>query len=651
MDNNSFDKLIGRIIDKRYKIENVVGVGGMAYVLKARDLTTDTVVAIKMLSDEYRDDERAVKRFINESKTVSLLSHPGIVRILDIVITDERKYTVMEYIDGITLKEYIDNIGVLPWKEAVYYATQVLDALAHAHEKQVIHRDVKPQNVMLMSDGTVKLIDFGIAKQPGSESLTVTDKAIGTVNYISPEQASGGAVDFRTDIYSTGVMLYEMVTGKLPFVADSPVAVAMMQVQSDPESPRAVNPQIPVGLEQIILKAMNKNPDDRFSGAAAMKKALEYFSKNPTVIFASTGAETDEKMLKKKKKKEKKKSRSMFPIIAGLAASFFLVAGIVAALFILPLFRGAGEGDTAMEKFESGIGTAVDRFLGVDGNASRETVKVPSFVGEEYGDALIERMNKEGYAVVEVKSVRNDRFGPGVVTAQEPEAGVERFKPEEGKLLAVTLSVNLGEKDAAMPDCTLLYINDAKTLIRTQLGAKMQTELAESAMTVKEEYHDTIPVDYVIRTEPAAKTTVKLDEPFTIVFYVSKGKEQTDTEVPPLENLTYEEARRIITESGLALGRVHYEDSETVENGRVIKSDPASGETVKTEVTAVDLWISRGAPTVTPPVSETTTEPPAGQTTGGDTPAIPEKQETPTVTESPDNSDIGDLADLIGMRG
>lgn len=651
MDNNSFDKLIGRIIDKRYKIENVVGVGGMAYVLKARDLTTDTVVAIKMLSDEYRDDERAVKRFINESKTVSLLSHPGIVRILDIVITDERKYTVMEYIDGITLKEYIDNIGVLPWKEAVYYATQVLDALAHAHEKQVIHRDVKPQNVMLMSDGTVKLIDFGIAKQPGSESLTVTDKAIGTVNYISPEQASGGAVDFRTDIYSTGVMLYEMVTGKLPFVADSPVAVAMMQVQSDPESPRAVNPQIPVGLEQIILKAMNKNPDDRFSGAAAMKKALEYFSKNPTVIFASTGAETDEKMLKKKKKKEKKKSRSMFPIIAGLAASFFLVAGIVAALFILPLFRGAGEGDTAMEKFESGIGTAVDRFLGVDGNASRETVKVPSFVGEEYGDALIERMNKEGYAVVEVKSVRNDRFGPGVVTAQEPEAGVERFKPEEGKLLAVTLSVNLGEKDAAMPDCTLLYINDAKTLIRTQLGAKMQTELAESAMTVKEEYHDTIPVDYVIRTEPAAKTTVKLDEPFTIVFYVSKGKEQTDTEVPPLENLTYEEARRIITESGLALGRVHYEDSETVENGRVIKSDPASGETVKTEVTAVDLWISRGAPAVTPPVSETTTEPPAGQTTGGDTPAIPEKQETPTVTESPDNSDIGDLADLIGMRG
>lgn len=651
MDNNSFDKLIGRIIDKRYKIENVVGVGGMAYVLKARDLTTDTVVAIKMLSDEYRDDERAVKRFINESKTVSLLSHPGIVRILDIVITDERKYTVMEYIDGITLKEYIDNIGVLPWKEAVYYATQVLDALAHAHGKQVIHRDVKPQNVMLMSDGTVKLIDFGIAKQPGSESLTVTDKAIGTVNYISPEQASGGAVDFRTDIYSTGVMLYEMVTGKLPFVADSPVAVAMMQVQSDPESPRAVNPQIPVGLEQIILKAMNKNPDDRFSGAAAMKKALEYFSKNPTVIFASTGAETDEKMLKKKKKKEKKKSRSMFPIIAGLAASFFLVAGIVAALFILPLFRGAGEGDTAMEKFESGIGTAVDRFLGVDGNASRETVKVPSFVGEEYGDALIERMNKEGYAVVEVKSVRNDRFGPGVVTAQEPEAGVERFKPEEGKLLAVTLSVNLGEKDAAMPDCTLLYINDAKTLIRTQLGAKMQTELAESAMTVKEEYHDTIPVDYVIRTEPAAKTTVKLDEPFTIVFYVSKGKEQTDTEVPPLENLTYEEARRTITESGLALGRVHYEDSETVENGRVIKSDPASGETVKTEVTAVDLWISRGAPAVTPPVSETTTEPPAGQTTGGDTPAIPEKQETPTVTESPDNSDIGDLADLIGMRG
>lgn len=192
MDNNSYEKLINRILDKRYRIENVVGVGGMAYVLKAHDIVDNRDVAIKILNDEFRDDERAVKRFINESKTVSMLDHENIVKIFDVVITDERKYIVMEFIDGITLKDYIDRIGVLSWKEAVYYIKQILRALSHAHEKQVIHRDIKPQNIMLLSDGTIKVTDFGIAKIPNAESITMTDKAIGTVNYISPEQASGG---------------------------------------------------------------------------------------------------------------------------------------------------------------------------------------------------------------------------------------------------------------------------------------------------------------------------------------------------------------------------------------------------------------------------------------------------------------------------
>ena len=275
MDNTSYDKLINRIIDKRYKIETVVGVGGMAYVLRAKDLTTGRDVAIKILSDEFKDDERAVKRFINESKTVSMLDHENIVKILDVVITDDLKYIVMEFIDGITLKDYIDRIGTLSWKEAVYYIKQVLRALSHAHEKQVIHRDIKPQNIMLLSDGTVKVTDFGIAKHPKAEAITMTDKAIGTVNYISPEQASGAPVDASTDIYSPGIRLYEMVTGRLPFIADSPVAVAMMQVSNEPVLPRELNPQIPVGLEQIILKAMQKNPDDRFASAAAMLKALD----------------------------------------------------------------------------------------------------------------------------------------------------------------------------------------------------------------------------------------------------------------------------------------------------------------------------------------------------------------------------------------
>ena len=194
--------------------------------------------------------------------------------------------SIMEFVDGITLKDYIDKVGALGWKEAVHYVRQILNALSHAHEKGIVHRDIKPQNIMLLRDGTVKVTDFGIAKTPTSESLTMTDKAIGTVNYISPEQASGGKVDEKSDLYSVGVMLYEMLTGKLPFVAESPVAVAMMQVSEEPRSPRELNSQIPIGLEQIVIKSMSKDPSARFSSAASMEKALEYFLNNPSVVFS-----------------------------------------------------------------------------------------------------------------------------------------------------------------------------------------------------------------------------------------------------------------------------------------------------------------------------------------------------------------------------
>lgn len=620
MDSNSFDKYINRIIDKRYKIENVVGVGGMAYVLKAKDLVTGRDVAVKILSDEFRDDERAVTRFINESKTVAMLDHENIVKVLDVVITDERKYIVMELIDGITLKDYTDRIGTLTWKEAVYYTKQILRALSHAHDKNVIHRDIKPQNVMLLSDGTIKVIDFGIVKVPGAEPITMTDRAIGTVNYISPEQASGGTVDFRTDIYSTGVMLYEMVTGRLPFIADSPVAVAMMQVSNEPLAPREINAQIPVGLEQIILKAMQKRPEDRFVNAAAMLKALDYFTENPDVVFASAAADTGASGAKEKKGEyenaEKKKarlkkyargSRSMFPIVSGIAAAFAVVAIVFVIVWVLPLFKGAGESDSAMEAIENGFVSAMDKIFNV-GEGSGERVTVTSFVGEKYDDNLISHMEDLGFAADAVNYVRNAKYSAGVVVRQDPEPDAIRLRPEGGRLIPVTLYVNMGEEEMRMPDCTLLFVSDAKKIVRGEVNTFTVNELPTDAIQVVEEYHDTYPADYVIRTEPAAGELVPLNDNMQITLYVSKGQKISNTVVPELEGRKLDDAKRLIVSSKLALGKIYYEESAVVDAGVVIKASHSKGEVVAQGITAIDLWVSIGSSVVLPHPDENETQ-------------------------------------------
>lgn len=597
MDTGSFDKLINRIIDKRYKIENVVGVGGMAYVLKALDLTENKYVAIKMLGDAYKDDERAVKRFINESKTVAMLHHDNIVRIFDVVITSEYKYIVMEYIDGITLKDYIDHIGILSWKEAAHYTKQILGALSHAHEKQVIHRDIKPQNMMLLSDGTIKVTDFGIAKQPNAESITMTDKAIGTVNYISPEQASGAKVDFRTDIYSVGVMLYEMITGRLPFIADSPVAVAMMQVSNEPLAPKEINPQVPTGLEQIVLKAMQKNPDDRFASASSMFKALEYFTSNPDIVFAinSSGTGATGSKIKNETgltKKKAKGGRSMFPIISGIAASFAAVTLIFVLVWALPFFKGASSTD---EVLETRLPTLINTLLGINSNSNNNRITVSSFVGKKYDDSLIEVIENLGFSVETVTYVKNPRYGANVVVKQEPEADSVRLMPENGKSIPMTLYVNMDEEEMEMPDCTLLHLSNAKRVIRNTVNSLTVNELSVDAIKIVEEYHDTYPAEYVIRTDPAAGSVIALtDEKQTFTIYVSKGRKISNTVVPELVGLSFEEARRNIISSKLALGRIYYEESDQLPAGTVIKASHIKGEIVASGITAVDLWVCVG---------------------------------------------------------
>ncbi len=280
-----FNKYVGQAFDGRYKIEKTVGVGGMAVVFEATDLQTGKKVAVKMLKETNSQDTSAIKRFVYESKAIAMLNHPNIVKIYDISVKGENKYIVMELIKGITLKEYITQKGKLDWRETAIFVEQILSALDHAHNMGVIHRDIKPQNIMLLEGGMVKVMDFGIAKIPKGETLTMADKAIGTVYYLSPEQATSKKIDNRADIYAVGIMMYQMVTGQLPFVADQPIAVIYKQLNEVAVNPSRIVPTIPVGFEQIIMTAIEKNPDDRYGTAAQMLRQLKRIQNDPTAVF------------------------------------------------------------------------------------------------------------------------------------------------------------------------------------------------------------------------------------------------------------------------------------------------------------------------------------------------------------------------------
>ena len=279
------DSNIGKKLDGRYEITELIGVGGMADVYKAVDVMEDREVAVKILKPEFAENEEFLRRFRNESKAIAVLSHPNIVKIYDVGFSDEIQYIVMEYIDGITLKEFIEQQGVLKWKDALHFVTQILRALQHAHDKGIVHRDIKPQNIMLFTDGTIKVMDFGIARFSRIDGKTLSDKTIGSVHYISPEQARGDITDERSDIYSVGAMLYEMVTGHKPFDGENPVAIALKHMQDDLVMPREIMPSIPEALEEIIIHAMEKEPTARYQSAADMIRDIDTFKLNQSVVF------------------------------------------------------------------------------------------------------------------------------------------------------------------------------------------------------------------------------------------------------------------------------------------------------------------------------------------------------------------------------
>ena len=285
MEKERNDKNIGKKLDGRYEITELIGEGGMADVYRATDVVDNKTVAVKILKKEFAENEEFLRRFRNESKAIAVLSHPNIVKIFDVGFSERIQFIVMEYIDGITLNEYMEQQGQLGWKDAVHFILQILRALQHAHSKGIVHRDIKPQNIMMLRDGTIKVMDFGIAKFAREDGKTGSDKAIGTVHYISPEQARGGATDAKSDLYSVGVMLYEMLTGKKPFDTDNPVSIAVMHMQAKVPLPHTFRPDLQIGLEEIILKAMEKDPADRYQSARDMMDDLQTFKENPDGVF------------------------------------------------------------------------------------------------------------------------------------------------------------------------------------------------------------------------------------------------------------------------------------------------------------------------------------------------------------------------------
>lgn len=556
------DNFCGKRLDGRYEIREIIGVGGMAVVYKAYDNIDDRIVAIKILKDEYLTNDEFKRRFKNESKAIAVLSHPNIVRVYNVSFGDRLQYIVMEYVDGITLKEYIEQQGVINWKEAVHFIGQILAALQHAHDKGIVHQDIKPQNIMLLQDGTIKVTDFGIARFSRSDYHTITDTAIGSVHYISPEQARGEMTDEKADIYSIGVVLYEMLTGQLPFQSDSVVSVALMQLQQEPVRPREIIPTIPLGLEQITIRAMQKNPSSRYRSAAEMLVDINEFKRNPSVKFnysyfvdkeptkyIKTTNDTivrdtrhfnvDRQDDEEDKQPMNKTSAVMIGAICGLIAVAAIVAGII---------FGLNNGKIVVQNF---IG--MNYYEDIQNNKEYEDFE---FVTEYTEDA-----NKEN----------------GTVTAQTPEADKKARRGSEIKLTIVN------NVDMKLIDTSIIGMDKdsaGELLVASKLKPKYVTEYTLSVAPGK-----------VTRTSPEAGTYVKSGS--TVTVYIATDKKD-EVVVPNLIGYGKDEAEQLLISSGLVLGTVT-EVNSNLEKGFVVWQSFNEGETVLAG-SAIDIEISNGIP-------------------------------------------------------
>lgn len=558
------DKYTGKKLDGRYEIHELIGVGGMANVYRCYDTIDDREVAIKILKDEFLDNEDFIRRFKNESKSIAVLSHPNIVKVYDVSFGDVIQYIVMEYIDGITLKEYIAQQKVIKWKEALHLTTQILRALQHAHERGIVHRDIKPQNIMLLQDGTIKVTDFGIARNFNSATRTMTEQAIGSVHYIAPEQAKGGSTDGKTDIYSVGVMMYEMLTGKLPFVADNAVSVALMQLQSTPKLPRDINPELPIGLQEITLKAMQKDPKQRYSSAQAMLDDIDRFRMNPKITFGYKTPKADEPTkyvdATDKKQQPKKAETNKRPLDvyddenSERTRGQAIGKGVFVAFLITVICFGLYFG-----------------YVAISGGAT--DISVPNFVGKNIVDVQQDNEYNFNYEIeFDYDSSKED----GVVLAQKPEADSKKIK--QGA--TIELTVNGQESEIVVPH----LINNTEEHAVRQLESR---NLNPEVVYIRS--GDVNP-GYVSSEfpNPGTKTTIGS----TVYVYVSKGTVESKVTVPDVTGKLLSEAAQILSDRNLQY-EFEYDDNSYEEKDTVIRQNPLQGGKVKKNYT-VKLILSGG---------------------------------------------------------
>ena len=592
------DKYIGRLLDNRYEILEVIGTGGMAVVYKARCHRLNRLVAIKILKDDYLQDEEFRRRFHSESQTVATLSHPNIVSVYDVSTSIMADYIVMELIEGITLKQYMEKKGVLNWKETLHFAMQIAKALEHAHSRGIVHRDIKPHNVMVLKNGSVKVTDFGIARMM-SKGNTLTKEALGSVHYISPEQAKGGRVDSRSDIYSLGVVMYEMMAGRPPYDGDSPVSVAIQHINGGAVMPSTLNPNIPGGLEQIIMKAMAHEISDRYVSATRMLSDMDEFRKDPTLLFdyntppldavtrmtppltlhpepqpgntvaeRTAGRTTQPKKRSsasdssearraarereaQRRRQQEEESRSRVATIAIITCSIVAVIAIVIFMVIL-----LGNG-------------------GITANAN--LVEVPSLVGEPFDPELA----IEGLSIVK-DEVHDEKVPEGQIISQKPDAG---DKVSKGTKLVLKVSLGPTPEEVTMDDLSEM----PKDWVMTRLNS------LDLDLDIKTEYefHDTIPEESVIRTTPGKGSPLTAGQ--TVTIYLSKGPEIKSGQMPNVLEMSEQKAMEVLDKQKFDLKYVTEKVFDSnLKEGYVVKTEPASGEELKTGMT-VKLYISKGA--------------------------------------------------------
>lgn len=543
------DKNIGRKLDGRYEITELIGVGGMADVYKATDILEDRTVAVKILKNEFADNEEFVRRFRNESKAIAVLSHPNIVKIYDVGFTEKIQFIVMEYIDGITLKEFMEQQGVIKWKDCIHFIIQILRALQHAHDRGIVHRDIKPQNIMLFPDGTIKVMDFGIARFAREEGKTISDKAIGSVHYISPEQASGDVTDEKSDIYSVGVMMYEMLTGEKPFDGENPVSVALMHMQNEAKPLRSVNDSVPEGLEEIVLRAMQKEASKRYQSASEMIKDIEEFKKNPSIVFEykylsektqyfNAGA------ISKAAAESSSKSVAMNPERGGDIRKMRTRTKTKEELENYDNYDDYEEDEkpskssyfvVVLTAIAAGIVIIVVAFI---------AIMLMNVLGDDDPDVIGKMPNLRGLSYQEVANYYASSFDVVVenkeFSSEYPEGAIIDQSPTEGKDYivgnsTVKLIVSKGPRMVTVSNVYEIDSNTAMNMLRDNDGFNV---------LIKSVTDESVPKDYVIKTEPARNEKVPYGS--TVYMYVSRGPEVQDVVVPRCIGYTLEEATTLL---------------------------------------------------------------------------------------------------------